>query len=86
MGGDGKVELGKVYAVGTEPVGLGDGVEAETVGVVGVVAVVAEEEDVFLVAAATDDAPPSRLVEKLFFFGAEVFVVDDGLDLVCDGV
>jgi hypothetical protein len=63
VGGDSEIELGKVYAVGTEPVALGDGVEAETVCVVGVVAVVAEEEDVFLVAAATDDAPPSRLVE-----------------------
>lgn len=82
----GEIEVGEVYAVGTEPVSFGDVVDVDTVSVVGVVAVVAEEEDVFLVCATADDASPRGLVVFFGFFGRDVFVVGHCLDFICDGI
>lgn len=81
-----EIEVCEVYAVGTEPVSFGDVVDVETVNVVGVVAVVAEEEDVFLVCATADDAAPVGFVVFFRFFGGDIFVVSHRLDLICDGI
>jgi hypothetical protein len=52
----------------------------------GVVTVITEEEDVFLVSATTDDASPVGFVVFFGFFGCDVFIVSHRLDFICDGI
>ena len=56
---------------------------------VGIVTIITEEENVFLIGAATDDAPPAGGVVGwlvVVLVGVGVFVVGDCLDFICNRI
>jgi len=81
-----EIEAGEVDAVRAKPVSFRDIVDVDTVGMVGVVTVIAEEENVFLICATTDDASPVGFVVFFGFFGWDFFIVSHCLDFICDGI
>jgi hypothetical protein len=79
-----KINGDEIDAIRTEPLSFGDTIDVETICVVCVVAMVAEEEDFFVVCLATDDtSPPDILV---FFVSRRSFVLCYCLHLIGDGV
>jgi hypothetical protein len=82
----GEIEACEVYAVRAKPISFGDVVDVDTVGMVGVVTVIAEQENVFLICATTDDTSPVGFVVFFRFFGWDFFIVSHCLDFICDGI